>query len=264
MIEQIGNANRIGVALSGGGARSIVHLGMLQALEEMDVKPSYISGASAGAIVGALYATGRNPRDILEIIINFNFRRVLTPALNWRGFLKLEKALGKLDQLFSDNSFESLEIPLVVSATNLSKGAVKYFKKGQLIQPLIASCSIPVLFNPVKINGVAYVDGGITDNMPVGPLRKKCDFIIGMHCNPIIKNVRVNNWKDMLERTLLISISSATYSRRKKCQLFLEPQEIGNYKVFDVKKAKEIFNIGYEYGARYFKDQLSSHLDQIK
>ncbi len=238
---------RIGLSLSGGGIRSVVHLGMMQALEEEGVSFDILAGASAGAVGAALYCNGYRPRDILEIIENTNLFKVIKPALNWRGLLKIENAAHELKKYIENDSFAHLKKPLVVSVTNLTKGKVKYFKKGQLIKPLLASCSIPVVFDPVVINGVSYIDGGIIDNLPVKPLKKRCDFIIGMHSNPIIKSPRVSNWKDLMERSLLLAITSGTQHAMGDFDVFWEPPAVGNYKVFDFKKTKEIYNIGYDY-----------------
>ncbi len=245
---------KVGLALSGGGMRSVVHLGMMQVLEEEGVAFDVISGASAGAVVGALRCSGYKPLEILEIIDSINFLKVIKPAFNWRGLLKIESAARTLKKYIKEDNFKNLKKPLIVSATDLSKGQIKYFKKGQLIKPVLASCSLPVIFDPVVINGVSYIDGGVLDNLPVLPLRKKCDFIIGMHSNPIGKNHRANNWKELMERSLLLSISGATYQKKKKCDVFWEPLDVAKYNVFDFRKAREIYQVGYDYA----RSQLAS------
>lgn len=235
-----------GLSLSGGGARGIAHLGMMKALLESGFKFDRVAGASAGSIAGALYCNEIEPDESLEIIKSVNFFKILKPALNWRGFLKMENAVATIQQYLPER-FEELKKPLAISCTNLQKGRIKYFKSGKLILPLLASCSIPVLFDPVVVNKVPYIDGGILDNLPISPLKKKCDFIIGMHCNPISSNYQTTNWKGLMERSLLLSINAVTYQNRRKCQVFLEPPGLVNYTVFDFKKAQEIFNIGYNF-----------------
>ena len=245
---------KIGLALSGGGARAIAHLGMMKVLDEQGIKPDRISGASAGALLGALYANGFSAEEIFGMVKKTNFFKIIKPALSWSGLLKLEGAYDELYQYLSHDRFDSLKIPLVISATNIQKGKVKYFKKGQLIRPILASCSIPVVFDPVTINGISYMDGGITDNLPLQPLKRKCDFIIGMHCNPINDNFKGRNWKNLMERALLISISSGTYQYKKKFDIFWEAPEVGDYTVFDFKKADEFFEIGYNYAQAHLED----------
>jgi NTE family protein len=254
---------KVGLALSGGGIRCMAHIGMMQALEEEGVKFDVVAGASGGALGGALHCAGYSPKEILEIIESINFLKVLKPALNWRGLLKLEAAAPLVASYFKEDSFDTLLKPLVVSATNLKKGKAKYFKKGQLVKPLLASCSIPVVFDPIVINGTPYIDGGVLDNLPVSPL-KKCDYIIGLHCNPIADDFKVTNWRGLMERSLLMAISSGTYLNRKKCDLFWEPQEVWNYKVYDFKKARELYRIGYRYAQRQFEvNPLPFHIKCI-
>jgi NTE family protein len=245
---------KVGLALSGGGIRCVAHLGMMQALEEEGIEFDRVSGASAGAIAGALHCAGYSNHEILEIVSGTNFFKIIKPALNWRGILKIDQVANELAKHLPNDSFGSLKKPLIVSATNLTKGKIKYFKKGQLIKPILASCSIPVVFDPVIVNGTPYIDGGILDNLPIEPLQKKCDFVIGLHCNPIQPNYRVSNWKDLMERSLLMAISSGTYFNKKRCDIFWEPPALDKYKVFDYKKSREIFEIGYEYGKSQMKE----------
>jgi NTE family protein len=245
---------KIGLSLSGGGARGFAHLGMIKALEEEAIQFDVIAGASAGAIVGLLYATGRKADEIYEITSKLNFLKIFRPALNWRGLLKLENVATVLRQYIENDNFASLKVPLIICATDLRKGKIKYFRKGELIQPTLASCSIPVVFDPVTIGKSQYIDGGILDNLPVKPLKKEADFIIGMHVNPIQADYEPGNWKDLMERSLLMAVSSGTYLKKKKCDLFWEPQELARFKVFDYKKSKEMYEIGYKYA----RDQIQN------
>lgn len=236
---------KIGLSLSGGGARGIAHLGMMKALIEEGFSFDRVTGASAGSIAGALYCNDISPDQGLDIIKSINFYKLLKPALNWRGLLKLENAAPLLEAHLPSH-FERLKRPLIVAGTDLNKGKVKYFQKGQLILPILASCSIPVIFDPILINKTPYIDGGILDNLPIKPI-KKCDFIVGMHCNPIGVNYKMSNWKDLMERSMLMAITAATYQNKKKCDVFLEPPALANFTVFDFKKAQELFDIGYNY-----------------
>lgn len=254
---------KVGLVLSGGGARCIAHLGMLKVLEENDVKVDYISGASAGSIAGALYSYGYTPDEILDIILNTNFMKFLKPAFNWRSLLKLESAAPFLREILPEDSFESLKIPLTIAMTNLHKAKVKYVSKGPLVKPIIASCSIPVVFDPVTIKDTQYIDGGILDNLPVKPAKKNTDFVIAFHANPIAGDYKMSNWRDLMERSLLMAISSATYLKKKKCDIFWEPPELQAFKVFDFKKAKDLYEIGYNYGLeRVEKGDLTPLMSQ--
>ena len=111
----------------------------------------------------------------------------------------------------------------------------------------MASSAIPVIFAPVEINGKYYIDGGISNNLPVEPLVGHCDKIIGLHCNPVNKEYDAGNMKDLLERTFIITINHNVENRKKLCDLFLEPYDLRSYGAFDFAKAHEMFDIGYEF-----------------
>jgi len=169
---------KIGLVLSGGGARGIAHLGILRALEEHKVVFDCVSGTSVGAIIGALFAQGMRPEEILEAILQTRMLRSLRPAWTLRGLLSMESIQSLLVHFVPHDTFEALRIPLTVVATDLEAGKPHYFSQGALIPALLASSCVPGMFNPVVLNGTTYVDGGITDNFPVRAIRSRCDVII--------------------------------------------------------------------------------------
>lgn len=248
----------IGIALSGGGARGIAHLGMLKSLEEMGIKPRMISGASAGSIVGAFYAYGYSPNEIFEIISKTKLFRILRPSFNWKGLLTLEKTYSFFKSFLPTDSFETLKLPLFVSATNLRNGRPAFFSSGELIRPIIASSAIPVIFSPVKIEDQYYIDGGVVNNLPVEPLIGHCDKIIGLHCNPVDENFAAENMKNLLERTFILTINRNVAERKQNCDVFLEPYELRKFGALEFSRIREIFDLGYEYAK-----QESSQIDHI-
>ncbi len=251
---------KIGLSLSGGGARGISHLGVIQALEEMGVEFSIISGASAGSIMGALYAYGYNPKKILEIIQNVSVFKSVRPAWTKTGLLSLDGLRDVLLANMPENSFASLKLPLVIAATDLRKGTIQYFDEGQLIHPIMASCCVPAIFAPVEFKGNLYVDGGVLDNLPVKPITRKCDFVIGVNCNPIGVDFDPKNLKVVIERSLLMAININTQLSKALCNIFIEPPGLGKISGFEIRQAQEIFNIGYE----FTKKNFSVHDFQIK
>ncbi len=237
---------KIGLVLSGGGARGIAHIGAIKAFEEKNVKFSHVSGVSAGSIVGAFYCKGYSPDEILEIVESTSFYKILRPALSWRGLLHIDKAIEVFRSYIPEDTFEDLEIPLFVTATNINKGLSEYFESGDLLKIVQASCSIPVIFDPVQIGEQYYIDGGILNNLPIEPLVPKVDKIIGVHTNAITPVDDIGNMKNLIERSLQITINFNSYSRKGKCDLFVDPYELNQFAAFDFKRAKEIYNIGYE------------------
>lgn len=238
---------KIGLVLSGGGARGVAHLGIIKALEEQGIVISRVSGSSAGALAGAFYCAGYAPEEICAIIEKTNFMMALRPAFNWRSLLNLERGYFELLKYFPEDSFEALKKPLHVTTTDINRGTIKVYKKGRLIKPVLASCSIPVVFDPIQIGNRTLVDGGILDNLPIKPIRKECDKVIALHCNPLDGDYRPGNWRDVMERSMMMTMTQYAHSKKKNCDLFLEPPGLSVYKVFDFKKAREIFDFGYEY-----------------
>lgn len=244
----------VGLVLSGGGARGIAHLGVIKALEESNIQIDVISGTSAGAIIGALYAKGLNTNEIFKILLDIKPLRFIQPALNTKGLLKMEVIERFLSQFLPENSFSSLKIPLYIAATNLRKGKTEYFNNGNLISAICASSCIPVLFNPVKYNEELYIDGGILNNLPVEAIRNECNIIIGVHSNPIDTNFEFKNFSSGMERALMLAITRNVYQSAQKCDFLIEPEGLEPFKVLDFSKAEEIFKIGYEQGKIKIKE----------
>ncbi len=243
---------KIGLVLSGGGARGLMHLGVIKALNELGVQFSCISGTSAGSIIGALYAYGHSPEDILKQISTGYFKAV-RPAWALSGLMSLEGLKTELLRYIPENNFAALKIPLTTVATDLVKGQAKYFDEGELIPAVLASACVPAVFNPVTVNGVMYVDGGILDNLPVKPIQDKCDFIIASHCNPIDDHFDRMNIKAIIERSLLMAINGNTTVSKGMCNVLIEPPGISKFGGFDIGRAKEMFAIGYDFTITNFK-----------
>jgi len=243
---------KLGIVLSGGGARGVAHIGVLKALDEMGVQFSIVSGTSAGSIVGALFSYGYKPEEIFEITQHLSIFKSVSPAWTWAGLLKMDGLENLLRKHIPENNFKALKLPLTVAATEIRKGTISYFTEGQLIPAIVASCSIPAIFNPVNHNGGLYVDGGILDNLPALPIRDKCDFLVGSNCNHIHSEFDPKNMKVMIERSLLMAISANTKASRQLCDVFIEPPHMDRYSSLAVGKAKEIFDYGYEFTKKNF------------
>ena len=233
----------------------MAHLGLIKVLEELGITVSVMAGSSSGAIAGALYGSGHTPEAITRIVRDIKPFSLIRPAVSRSGFLKMESADLLYRQHIIDDTFEALSIPLTIAATDLHSGKTVYFSEGPLIRPLMASTCIPVVFDPIEVNGRLYIDGGVLNNFPAEALVGQCDKIIGSHCNPVDEHFRSGNFKTILERTFLLSINANAYSRRGLCDIFIEPPLLKDFRVFDMARADEIFQIGYDY-ARGQRDQL--------
>lgn len=237
---------RVGLALSGGGARGIAHFGVFKALEELGVEIHEVSGTSAGAIAGAFYTHGYSPEEGMKHVGSTSLLKLIWPAFSLRGLFNISRAEEMFLKYFKEDSFESANRPLKVIATNLNTGKSETFSEGRLVQALTASCCLPFIFDPVEIDGQLYVDGGLVNNLPAEALKETCDVIIGVNVVPVIPDDNLGGVKKMIERISMVTISANVNGSRKHCDLLIEPHELRSYGTFDLKRAQGIFDIGYE------------------
>lgn len=254
---------KIGLVLSGGGARGFAHLGLMQALNEDGIFPDVLSGTSAGALAGVLYADGYTPKEILKMM-NYGSRLdFMRPTLPREGLLQISGIEKILSSKLRAKKFSELKIPFYVSTTDLNNGKSVYFSEGELINPVIASASIPVIFQPVKINDISYVDGGVLDNLPVKPIENKCKILIGSFVNPTGNIKKISGLINIAERTFMLSMSKEIIEKARKFDLFVAPPELRNYKILDPEKAQELFSIGYKATQEKLKDPAIKKLFNI-
>ncbi len=244
----------IGLALSGGGARGIAHLGVLQFLNELNLKASVVSGTSAGSIVALLYAAGREPKDVLKFLIKTNYLTIFRLATDFKGVLNMKRTEKVFKKILQEiDSFESLKIPLYVAATCLESGTTTYFSDGELIRTVQASSCIPVVFAPIMIGGKHYVDGGILNNLPAEAIKDKCNYLIGVNINPHFEKQNIRNARDLVERTGYLAISPNVEVSKQLCDLCIEPPQLYRFSVFDIGEAEEMYQIGYAYAKELFR-----------
>jgi len=238
---------KIGLVLSGGGARGIAHLGVIKALQEMGIRFDQIAGTSAGAIAGALLANGYTPDESLKIIESSSFVRHLRPAWNRMGLLRIDTAVDLYKKYIPHDSFEGLQIPLHVVAVDLNEGEQVVFEQGELIRPVLASCCLPGIFEPLLINKRQYVDGGVLNNLPVEVIEHKVDLVIASHTNPFGLAKPIRSMRGVIERSLILAVQSKTREKFNRCQVLIEPADLAGYSPTDVSKARELFRIGYQH-----------------
>lgn len=245
-----------GLALSGGVTRCFAQIGVLQALEEKGIRPGIISAVSAGAIIGALYADGHTPRQILEELTSNRLMSYLRFSLRRRGIVQMAGFEKILRGLLSTNRLEELKIPLLVFAVNLNTAQFTCFEKGELVKTVVASSSLPVIFPPVKIGPHYFVDGGVINNFPVDPLVGRCRTLIGVNVNPIGPVEKVGGPMKIFGRVYRILVRSHNLGRDVQCNYLIEPRELIGHGLMEMSKAHELFEIGYNDAIRVLKDHL--------
>ena len=239
---------KTGFALSGGGIKGLCHAGVLKALEENKIFPDIISGVSAGAVVGALYADGYTPDQIAALFEDVSFRKMTKFRIPDGGIFRIDAFEDFMFKNLRAKTFEELRIPLRIVATNLDKGESVVFEKGNLIDSIVASCSVPVLFIPKKINGVHYVDGGVLKNFPVSTIREDCETIIGINASPLVADEYKLSLMNVASRTYHFMFKANILADKELCDTLIEPVDMGNYDTFDIDKGREIYELGYRSG----------------
>jgi NTE family protein len=172
----------IGLALGGGFARGIAHVGVLRVLEEENIPVSFIAGTSVGALIGAAYCSGVTAAELAEIATRVRFKHFARWTLSRLGFASNQRMIGFLNSVLKVKSFEELCIPLAVTATDFSTGEGVVFHSGPLVDPVRASCAYPGMFLPVKLRGRLLVDGMLSHAVPTMPLREMgADKVLAVH-----------------------------------------------------------------------------------
>ena len=239
---------RIGMALSGGGARGIAHIGVLQALEEHGIFPDVLSGTSAGAIAGALYASGKTPEEMLEFVKDASILKVFKVSFPYSGLSKLTYLKERLSAYIPEDRFEGLRKKLFVTVANLNTGEPEIFQEGPLFDIIMASSAIPLVFQPVEIDGKLYVDGGLLENLPVRPLvYEDLDIIIGVNVMPLVDapGKSVQSVVGIATRCFDLSIQGNTRPNVEFCDVFIEPKDVHRYNIFQFNKYQQLYEIGY-------------------
>ena len=178
------NKYPIGYALSGGFIKGFAHLGVMQSLLEHDIKPNILSGVSAGALAGVFYADGNEPHKVLDYFSGHKFQDLTKLVIPKVGLFELGEFIDFLKTNLKAKTMEELQIPLIITATDLDHGRVVHFHKGNIAERVAASCCMPVLFSPVKIEGTHYVDGGVFMNLPVSTIRRVCSKVVAVNVSP--------------------------------------------------------------------------------
>lgn len=243
--------------LSGGGARGYAHLGVLKAFAEREIFPEVIAATSAGSIAAAFICDGYHTDEVKEIFQQQKLGLSMQWK-NWRaGFLSLKKVEDALKKHLRHITFESLPLPLYVAATNFVTGEQTIFNQGPLIPAILAASSIPMLFHPVEIEGVPYVDGGLSGNLPVEPLLGKYTNIVGVHVNPLLPYSPSDSFQINMDRTLNMAIGEPVRKSKQQCGFFVEPEGLGQYGMFDFSKFDPIYTTGLDYTRKLLQEEES-------
>ena len=220
-------------------------MGVMQALLEHDIKPDIISGVSAGALAGVFYADGNEPHKVLDYFSGHKFQDLTKLVIPKKGLFDLCEFIDFLRTNVKAKNLEELQIPLIITATDLDHGRMVHFHRGSIAERVAASCCMPVMFAPVNIDGTNYVDGGLMMNLPVSTLRRVCDKVVAVNVSPIMAQDYKMNIVSIAMRSFHFMFRANTFPEREKCDLLIEPYNLYGYSNTELEKAEEIFEQGY-------------------
>ena len=244
-----------GIVLSGGGVKGFAHVGLLVAMEEEGLNPSTIAGASAGALIGALYATGIPAKNILAKFDQVNLFNPLIISVRKPGLLNLKKFRSYFEAEFPEDNFSNLQRKLIITTTNMETGNAVYHKEGKLIDKILASCAVPGVFSPISIDGELHMDGGIADNYPLDALMNSGLPTIGQFVCYVGDRTtkQLSNSVRLFTRSSQLMLWYMSKPKFAKTDLFICPKELDEIAFFDVRKIRDAYEIGY----RAAKAQMS-------
>jgi NTE family protein len=172
---------KLGVALGGGFARGVAHIGVLKALDSAKISVDFVAGTSVGAIIGAAYCAGITGEELEEVARTARFSDFARWTLSRQGFCSNDRIAQFCARVIKTRSFEELRIPFAITATDYRTGEAVFFREGDLADPIRASCAYPGMFPPVEIDGRRYVDGMLAYAVPTTPLRQMgAECILGV------------------------------------------------------------------------------------
>ena len=245
---------KVALALGGGSVLGGVHVGVLKALEEYDVEITSISGTSAGGIVASLYAFGKSVKEIEQIVLDFEWKNLVTLTLSKYAILSNQKIGEMIIENIGNTKIEDAKIPLSMIATDITNGEKVIIVKGSTSDAVMATTCVPGIFIPVELGGRLLVDGGIIENVPFSGLNNQnVDYIIGVDliCNNSHK--KPENIIEVLYNSFNFLVKTNKLIQSKDAHLLIKP-DLSNYNAIDLAQMKELINIGYKETRKMMKN----------
>ncbi len=236
----------IGLALSGGAARGIAHLAVLETLELEGIPVHAIAGTSSGSVVGALYAAGMTLAEIRKILINTKWKDVLKFTVPRQGLISSEGIYRFMEAILPVKKFSSLTIPFAAVATDLATGAKVALTTGSVARAVQASCSLPVIFTPTEINKTMLVDGGVASQIPVRTVREELGARHVIAVNVNYRGMEADRYDNIITIAAHLSALVASRNAREEEKLadVIINVDAKGIPLYDLSKAKELLKRG--------------------
>jgi NTE family protein len=235
----------IGVALGGGFARGMAHIGVLKVLEEENIPIRIVTGTSVGALIGAAYCSGLSIEELEKLARSVRFTTFARWTVSRYGFASNDRMIAFLARTLKVKTFEELRIPLGVTATDFNSGEGIVFHSGSIVDPVRASCAYPGMFLPVNIRGRWLVDGMLSHPVPTRPLREMgAELVLGVHLKgQWSKNGAPRHLFDVIGQSFAIAQDMMSHVWRSAANLVVEP-DVAGFAYDDFKRGGELIQSG--------------------
>lgn len=234
----------IGVALGGGFARGIAHIGVLKVLEQEGIPVRLVAGTSVGALIGASYCSGLSIPEMVELAHRTRFTSFARWTLSRYGFASSDRMTTFLNRTLKVKTFEELRIPLGVTATDFNTGEGVVFRSGQIIDPVRASCAYPGMFLPVNLSGRYLVDGMLSYPVPTQPLREMgADRVVAVHLKSTWAQGAPRHLLDVIGQSFAIAQDAMASLWRQAADVVVEP-EVAEFAYDDFKRSDALIHLG--------------------
>jgi NTE family protein len=234
---------RVGLALAGGFARGIAHIGVLRVLREAGIPIDCVAGTSVGALIGTAYCAGTSLEDMEATGRTTSFADFGRWTPSWLGLATNQRMEKYLERLTTAKTFEELKTPLAISTSDINEGITVYYTNGPLVQPLRASCAYPALFVPIQYDGRTLVDGFLTAPVPVeGTLLLGADIVIAVYLDSG-SDTTPRTAADVISRSFNIIQRHAEVAWRQQADLIIEP-DVREFAWDDFSKTPELVSAG--------------------
>ncbi|WP_417566577.1 patatin-like phospholipase family protein [Marinobacter sp.] len=236
----------IGLALGGGAAKGIAHIGVLKAFEDEHIRIHCISGTSAGALIASYYAFGRPAESILSICSTLNLSKIINFTLERGGLFSTNSIREMIHRDLGDCRIEDADIPLAICATDIETGEQLIFREGNLADAVCASMAVPGLFVPVEIDGRILVDGGLVENVPISPLAKMgAGITVAVDLSHVGRYPKPKDMLDVISNAINIGIDFNTRKQLKKADIAV-PLDLSRYSLTNNADCiEELYREGY-------------------
>lgn len=249
---------RLGVALSGGGARGFGHIGAMRALCDFGLVPDIVSGVSAGSVVAAFNGAGLlNDNRLVELFTGASFRDFAEMTVPREALFSMERFKKAIGRILPYKRIEELPVATVICATDLDMGAKEAFTSGPLVECVSASCAMPLVFEPVRIGGRRYVDGGVLANLPAWAIRHQCDKLIGINCSPAApETTPPKGIFEIARRSFSLMSKTNVTADLEMCDMVINLSDLASHQTFDLHNIPMIVENGYLTAARELRKNL--------